>query len=629
MLQQMRDYTKTWLSWLFVIPLVVSFAAWGINDVFRASVPDTVATVGPSTISKQEFERQYRAQVRRLSAELRQPVTPDMARSMNIGPVLLDSAVNGLALANVASNLGLGVSDAEISQQIKADRNFAGPLGTFDRDKFERDLSEQGLNEAMFFSEAHRVLAEQQLTVPLRAALGVPPGYAGALLASSREERAVDYLVISPTSLGPIAAPSDAILASYVKAHTAEFSTPEFRDVGVAFIGPEDVMNQVSVTPEQIKQLYDANSATYNVPEKRNLEQLIFASEADARAARAKLDAGQTFDQVATSLGKKPADISIGTVVQQDLPDARGQVAFSLPANGVSAPVKGPFGWVMLHVTAITPGKVTPLEQATPDIRQAVLKQEAAAKVADIMNACQDALGTGAEIQEAATRSAMHFVHVPATDRSGLSPDGTHSAAPDNDDLRAEIFKAEVGDIGDPFQTKDGHAFAIKVNGVTPPKLKSLDAVRAQAVAQWSAEQRAAQLRTKAQTLADQANAVQDLTPTARSVGARVESGPALMRTTQSDTFSKPLVGAIFAAKFGSVVIGPLGKGDGYVIARVTGIRHKPSAPGNQDFEMNRSELGRQIGDDLALSLAQTAKARQGVTIHPDLVQSVTGGEGS
>ena len=39
MLQEMRQYTKSWLPWLFVIPLVVSFAAWGINDVFRPAVP--------------------------------------------------------------------------------------------------------------------------------------------------------------------------------------------------------------------------------------------------------------------------------------------------------------------------------------------------------------------------------------------------------------------------------------------------------------------------------------------------------------------------------------------------------------------------------------------------------------
>jgi peptidyl-prolyl cis-trans isomerase D len=625
MLQQMREYTKTWFAWLFVIPLVVSFAAWGINDVFRASVPDTVAKVGSSTLSKAEFDRQYRVELRRLSVELREPVTPEKARSMNIGNDLLDTLVNQMALANVAKSLGLAVSDAEISQQIRSDREFAGPLGDFDRDKFERSLQELGMNEQMFLDQARRILAVQQLTVPLEAAFEVPGGYARALYASNREQRGVDYVVVTPTALAQIAPPNDVVLSAYVKAHAAQFSTPEYRDVSIAFITPADVANQVTVSPTQIKQQYEANASTYVIPEKRDVEQLIFNSEADARAAKAKIAAGASFDSVATGLGKKPADISLGSVTQQDLPDARGAAAFALAPNGVSDPVKGQFGWVLLHVTSVTPGKTTTLEQATPEIRQSLLKQLEAAKIADMMNAAQDTIGTGAEIQEAAQRSGMHFVHVAAIDRNGLGPDGKPSGVPDSEDLRSELFKAEVGDVEDPFQAKDGSAFAIKVNGVTPPKLKPLDAVRADAVSGWTREQQRAQLAAKVQALAVQANASQDLTSIAREIGAKVQTGPALTRVTQNEVFSRPLVEAIFKAKFGGTVSGPAGKGDDFVVARVTGIRHMQPGIDAREFAMTRNALQGQLGEDLTLSLAQAAKEKQTVRVHPDLVRSVTG----
>jgi peptidyl-prolyl cis-trans isomerase D len=629
MLQQMRQYTKTWFSWIFVVPLVISFAAWGINDVFRTSVPDTVAKVGDSTLSKEDFDRQYRLELRRLSIELRQPVTPEMARSMNVGNELLDSLVNQMALANVARNLGLAVSDAEISQQIRSDRDFAGPLGTFDHDKFERDIQALGMNEQMFLDQARRLLAIQQLTAPMQAAFDVPGGYARALYASNREERAVDYVLVPAASLAPISPPSDAVLSAYVKARAAQFSTPEYRDVSIAFIRPDDVANQVSVTPDQIKQQYDANASTYVIPEKRNLEQLIFNSQADAQAAKEKIAGGKGFEEVAASLGKKPADISLGEVTQQDLPDARGPAAFALPANGVSDPVKGQFGWVLLHVTTITAGKTTTLEQATPEIRRSLLAQLESAKIADIMNACQDALGTGAEIQEAAQRAGMHFVHVATIDKSGLGSDGKPSGAPDNQDLRSQIFKAEVGDIGDPFQSKDGSAFAIKVNGVTPPKLKPLDEVRSAATAQWTSEQQDARLAVKAQSLAVRAGQSQDLSAIARDVGGKVETGPALTRTTESDTFSRQLVQAIFNAKFGGAVSGPAGKGHAFVVARVTGIRHTQPTPDSREFAMTRNALQAQVGQDLTLSLAQAAKEKQKVSIHQDLVQGVVGGENS
>src|SRR5215831_14733706 len=136
MLQEMRRYTTSWLAWIIVVPLAISFAAWGIGDMFRATIRDTVATVGGIDISQAEFERQYRLRMRELSAKANQPITPDEARAMGLGKTLLDEVTSQTALDNLASQLGLGVSDAEVSSQIQSDREFAGPLGTFDKQTF-------------------------------------------------------------------------------------------------------------------------------------------------------------------------------------------------------------------------------------------------------------------------------------------------------------------------------------------------------------------------------------------------------------------------------------------------------------------------------------------------------------
>jgi peptidyl-prolyl cis-trans isomerase D len=363
------------------------------------------------------------------------------------------------------------------------------------------------------------------------------------------------------------------------------------------------------------------------VPEKRDLEQLSFASEAEARAAHTKIESGQSFAEVATSLGKKPADISIGTLTQKDLPDARGGAAFALSEKAVTQPVQTSFGWFLLHVVNIKPGKTTTLEEATPDIRKSLLAQTAGAKIADMMNTCQDELSHGAEIQEAAQKSGMHFAHVPAMDRAGLDPDGRPILGPNNDEFRSEVFKKEIGEYGDPEQAKSGLAFVIKVNGATPPKLKLLDSVRAQVLAAWTADEQAAQLRAKAQSLQVEANQRQDLSSVAQSIGAKVSPSPALSRGTSNATFSKALVEAIFNAAPGGVAIGPERDGKGYVIARVTGIRHANLDP--RLVQRARLDLSQQMGQDVALTLAAAAKTKQGVTVHPEVVDRVVGGESS
>ena len=71
--------------------------------------------------------------------------------------------------------------------------------------------------------------------------------------------------------------------------------------------------------------------------------------------------------------------------------------------------------------------------------------------------------------------------HVRRVDAKGLAPDGTKADVPADPEFLPQVFKAEVGEEGDPFQTKSGNVYVIRVDGVTPPKLKPLDQVRAEA----------------------------------------------------------------------------------------------------------------------------------------------------
>ena len=118
-------------------------------------------------------------------------------------------------------------------------------------------------------------------------------------------------MIVSPDAVGPIAPPADAVLAAYVKAHPERFSTPEYREIEYAEIAPQDVAGQVTVTDEMIADEFKAHKANYNVPEKRDIQQIEFTSEADAKAARDKIDRRHSFEALAAERKIKPADLSI------------------------------------------------------------------------------------------------------------------------------------------------------------------------------------------------------------------------------------------------------------------------------------------------------------------------------
>src|SRR6202000_2763299 len=227
--------------------------------------------------------------------------------------------------------------------------------GQFDRPTFLQLVQNAGYSENQFLEEVRQDMTRDQMTSAVESNFGIPPAYAQALFLYINEKRAADYVILTPESAGDMPAPSDTVLAAYVKARPERFSTPEYRDADYAAISPQDVMGQITVTDAQIKQDYDAHKDTYVIAEKRDVQQIEFKTEAEATAAKSKIDSGTTFDALAASRGLKPAQMSLGTLGQTDIPDAeRAKAIFALPLNQVSAPVKTAFGgWVLASVNKI------------------------------------------------------------------------------------------------------------------------------------------------------------------------------------------------------------------------------------------------------------------------------------
>ena len=267
------------------------------------------------------------------------------------------------------------------------------------------------------------------MSAPPARAWKCPTGYARALFNFLNEMRTADSSCLPASVVGAPPKPSDAQLNAYLQAHHDAFSTPEYREVDFAWIAPQDLAGKMKVTDAQIKQQYEAEQAKYLIPEKRQLEQITFPDLASAKAARAKINSGTSFADLARQRGLNPNDIQIGTLTKADLADRAGAV-FGVAKGGVTQPLKAPIGYALVHVVDITPGKTTTLQDAKEELRKELASQLAASKIADIANQYIDENSRGQSLSQAATRTGMHVGHVAEIDAHGLAPDG--SKGPDS-----------------------------------------------------------------------------------------------------------------------------------------------------------------------------------------------------
>jgi peptidyl-prolyl cis-trans isomerase D len=630
MLQQMRRFASSWVASIFLGALAFSFAVWGIADIFRGSPDTSIATVGGEKISPEAYQQQYQTVLREAQNKTGQTLTADQAKRMGLQQDALNSLLADVAIGNIVNKLGLVTTDAQVSAYVHSISRFNGPLGTFDRQTFLQVLQSSGFTEQSFIQTIRTETTRDQLAAAARNGLVLPEGYTHALLAYLNERRAVQYVSVPANAAATPPAPSDAILSAFIAKHPGQYSTPEYRDVTYATIGPNDLMNETKVTDAQLRQEYEVRKDDpqygYAIPERRDIQTISFPDAASAKAARAKIDAGMSFADAAKARGAPPT--SFAAVAQTDLAD-RGAAVFALPLNGVSQPLKNLSGWELTQVTKITPGVNKTYDEVKADLQKDVLQKLAAAKVQDIDNAYTDANSGGASLTQAAEKVGMKVIHVPALDQNGLAPDGTHADVPADPEVLQQIFKADIGVEGDPLTTKDGTSFVVLVNGQTPPHLKPLDAVRAAATAAWQQEQQRLLLIEKVKALTAEANKAPNLSGIAKQLGTTVQASPALMRPSADETvptgFDVPLLINIFSAPPGSVIYGPDAKGDGFVIAKVTGVLHPPLPTLDPRYRQFQNIMSARAGSDVAETFAAAAKAQQGVTLNQQEIARAMG----
>jgi peptidyl-prolyl cis-trans isomerase D len=141
MLQGLRNASQNWMgrTLLAIVMgfIVVSFAIWGIGDIFRGFGSGKLAQVGSIDISSQDYRAAYQNELQRLQRQARRGITNEEARAIGLDREVLSRLVTDAALDQKARQLGLAMADEDITKAIFNDPTFKGPNGQFDRARFK------------------------------------------------------------------------------------------------------------------------------------------------------------------------------------------------------------------------------------------------------------------------------------------------------------------------------------------------------------------------------------------------------------------------------------------------------------------------------------------------------------
>jgi peptidyl-prolyl cis-trans isomerase D len=558
MLRGLRNASSSWLGKAImggvVGFLILAFGVWGIGDIFRGFGRSTVAKIGGTEISIEQFRQEYNDRLQQVGRQLRRPITPAQAHELGIEGQLVGQLVAEAAIDEKARQMGLRLSDAEVGRLIMNDPGFRGPTGQFDRQRFEYAIRNAGYTEARFAAEQRRVTLRRELSLSIGGDVAAPKAAAQALDRFENEQRAVDYVVLGPPQAGDIPAPTPEVLAKYFEERKILFRAPEFRKAVLLSVSPADVAATIEVSDADARRYYDDHQTRYGTPERRRIEQIVFPNAEEAKSAAEGLAKGQSFEALAAERGKKPADIDLGLVAKTDLVDrAVADAAFALPEGGVSTPVAGRFGTALVHVVKIEPEKMRPFDEVAGDIRHDLALERAKPAIQNLFDKVEDERASGLSLEEVGKKLKLNVRTIEAVDRSGRDPAGTPIPdLPADADVVAKAFATDVGVDNDPLQVKNGGNVWYEVVGTTPSRERTLDEVKDRVETGWRDDQVAARLAAKALDMVQRVKAGTPFAEAAAADGLKVESKSGVQRGRPAEPLSTPAVDAVFRAAKGA-----------------------------------------------------------------------------
>jgi peptidyl-prolyl cis-trans isomerase D len=629
MLRGLRNASSNWLGKVVMAAvvsfLVISFAIWGIGDIFRGFGRSTVAKIGRTEVTIEQFRAFYNERLQQLSRQLKRPIGMDQARAMGLDRLILGQLVAEMVLDEKARQLGLNLSDAEVARQITADPAFAGPSGQFDRFRFEQTIRNAGFTEAGYVAEQRRRLLRRELAGTIASGTPAPKALIEAANRYENEQRSIEYVLLERALAGDTPSPSPEVLTKYFEERKNLFRAPEYRKLVIVSLIPSEQAQWIEISDADLQRAYEDKRARYTTPERRRIQQIAFANTQEAESAAQRIAQGATFVDVAKELGKSEQDIDLGTVAKAGLIDrAVAEAAFALKEGEVSPVVQGRFGPVLLRVIKIEPEQVRSFQDVAGELKQELAMARAKAEVLALYDKIEDARAEGKTLAEAAQSLKLPARTIDAVDRSGRDPSGTPVNLPDQQRLLEAAFTTEVGVERDPLQVLDGYVW-FDVVGITPSHERTLEEVKQQVEQRWREQELASQLAARAAELLEKLKNGSTMAEAAAADHLKVEQLSGLKRGQASGPLSAAGVEAVFRAAKDAV-----GKADAVqpgeqVVFRVTEVTRPAFDPQSDEGKRLIETLNRGLADDIAGEYIGQLENEIGVTINQSALNQVTG----
>lgn len=385
------------MQFLLLVLIVPPFAFFGV-DGYKTFTEDSaaLAKVAGHSITLQDFTQAQREQLERqrdVAQRMNVPFDASMFDTPASRSAVLESLVNQRVLTTFAVKRGIAVTDERLREVIMAIPAVQED-GQFSKERYTRLLAAQGLTPEGFEMRLRQDLSMQVLNTGVGESSFSPRAVQAMVARAQSEEREVQELMVKADAFaGEVKLKPEAPRA-YYDANQKDFMLPAQVTAEYAVLSVDAIAASLVAPPADIKSFYDQNIAKYRQEEQRQASHILlkFEEKSDKAALKAKAEEllkqarapGVDFAALAKKNSQDPGSAaqggSLGSFGRGAMVKAFEEAVFAMKPGDISNVVESEFGYHIIKLTGITPGKVRTLDEARAEIEKEWTRREAQKK---------------------------------------------------------------------------------------------------------------------------------------------------------------------------------------------------------------------------------------------------------
>jgi peptidyl-prolyl cis-trans isomerase D len=495
MLQSIRDGLQShkWLMYIVLGALALIFAAWGAYGIvnFNAGGGTYAAEADGQKIPLESARNAWLNQQTQYQQRLGGEIPP--AQKAFLQDRILEALIREALLTQRSRDLGYRVSERDVLQAIREEPAFQLE-GKYSPQVAAERLANAGITLSAFETELRGALQRAQIQNGIAVSDFQTPAEIQRARTLHDEQREVRYALLPPDKYSAAIQVDDAAVQAYYKAHLAQYMTAESAKLQYAELRLDQLAAQVTPSEADLKAAYEKNKDRFVEPEKRHGRHILIPIGKDESAAKkqaedvlAQVEAGKDFAALAKQYSQDPGSADkggdLGWADHDQFVGPFADALFGMSVGELRGPVKTQFGYHIIRLDEIQPGKTKSFEAERPDLEAEFKRNAATDKFGEIQEQIQQRLEqSGGDLNALAKEFNLQTGEVSPFQRGeGGAPLGV--AQPVQDIVFGDS-PLQVGRVGGPVLAGEDRLVLVKVLEHDPPRPKPVAEVRDSIVAQ-------------------------------------------------------------------------------------------------------------------------------------------------